>query len=797
MKIMLPAMVCLAFAGGIRLAGATAWPAVYFLTATLLAAAAAAAGWQRWRWPAWVLLLVACLAAGGFRYSWYNALPADDIGQLTGQDGLTVTGTVAEVPLVVEESAERRFVRYQLDVRTVAGGRDDEPRPASGRILVGVEQLSGQELLVYGSEVKVRGQLQDFAGYRNFGAADSNRYFRHQGLAGRMAVRFDDIEILSPGDIGAWKVVLADWRQRVRQEMLTVMPEDDAALLNGMVFGGYGGIERQVTRDFSVSGLVHILSVSGSHVALVGGTVLWLSRWWGWRFGSGALLAILAIVGYGAVAGWTPAVVRAVIMGSLTLIGAILGRDRSAAHALAITCLLMLAADPNLAYSVSFLLSASATAGLVAFYRRSEQALGRLPRWLAVAVAATWSAQLGSLPFLAGYFNSLSLVSIPANILALPAIDVALVTALTAAVMPGFLFFVAKPLYIISSIAVGWTGNVAALLAAVPGSVLHVPAMPAAVAVGYYLLVLWWYGYLVLPGRRWSGVGRTVAVLGLAAAGCLGVYAVNRTWDRPLAAHFIDVGQGDAALIVTPHRQAVLIDTGGVSRHGFDVGERVVAPYLLNQGIDHLAALILTHAHNDHAGGAAAIEAAIDIDEVIIPQGTYSPRLQAMVNSFGPDWVVPARDGQQFTVDGVTFTIIMDNDTPAGPDKPGRENARQAVVAVGYRQIGMLVTGDLTVEGERQLLPAGKIRRFDVLKVGHHGSAGSSSAEFLATVQPRYAVISVGADNGYGHPAPETLQRLQAAGAEILRTDRDGAVIITTDGYDLAVRTYNSDNGEK
>jgi competence protein ComEC len=260
--------------------------------------------------------------------------------------------------------------------------------------------------------------------------------------------------------------------------------------------------------------------------------------------------------------------------------------------------------------------------------------------------------------------------------------------------------------------------------------------------------------------------------------------------DGRLALHFLDVGQGDGAVIRTPGGRFVVVDAGPRSER-LDAGRRVVAPFLTRKRAGRLAAVVISHAHADHVGGATSVLERFSAEVVLEPGAVFEDpgyaRFLGVVAAGGIPWR-PARPGDAFTLDGVRFTLMHPDTAWSGWGEDLNEDS--LILCVEYGGFRALFPGDAGFAAERHL--AGRIGPVSLLKVGHHGSRGSTGEDWLAELQPRVAVVSVGANN-YGHPAPETLARLARSGADLRRTDREGTVTVLTDG---AVMTVSSRGGE-
>jgi competence protein ComEC len=282
----------------------------------------------------------------------------------------------------------------------------------------------------------------------------------------------------------------------------------------------------------------------------------------------------------------------------------------------------------------------------------------------------------------------------------------------------------------------------------------------------------------------------------------IAAWPLVRPPDGRLRVIVLDVGQGDAIVVETPDGQTLLVDAGGGGRWRLDAGERVVAPVLWNRGALRLAAAVITHDDQDHAGGMRAIRRLFRIGEAWTAAGLRgTSRVVGGVRLTG----LPAMGGV-IDLHGDPEMAPEPADAPSAPGHPGRSskysprspagsrgrNDDALALRVDYGVVSFLLASDITAVTEARLLAAGTPLAATVLKVAHHGSRGSSTPEFLRAVGPRVAVVSVGARNPYGHPSPETLARLDTVDASVYRTDRDGAVILETDGRALAVRGWAS-----
>ncbi len=742
-------------------------------------------------WLAW-------FAAGILRFGWASQLPPHSLLNWAGET-VSIHGTVLTAPRVSPGLPGEWLVRYRIAVDSVqVHGSSALPKSATGGVSLTVRQDGPLPEAAAGDAVVATGKLRLLNSYQNPGQPDRRAALAAQGVDARLSLAPGTFKVARHVRVESMLARLERWRDKLRDTMLQAMPNQDAALIMGMLFGGYDGIERQTVREFAATGIVHILSVSGAHIALLASVVFWLTGRLGLNDRWSSLIAALAMFGYGFLSGFSAPVIRSVVMGLICMAALALGRRASAKRALALAVLGMLVVEPRNLFDISFQLSIGCTAGLLYF-----QPL--LLNWLRVvlhesiaqALAATLAAQLAVIPFIAWYFGTFPLISLVANLLVAPLLEAVIVLGLFAAVLAGGVAPLAQIMFVGISLLLGLGVELNRFLCRLPGGTLLLPAFNIVGSTVYYIVVLWSCGlgakWGLGPATFWRGVCRRPYL----SAGLGLLLLIAMSWFNlrpgPLQVHFIDVGQGDATLIITPNRRAVLVDTGGAlgAQNDFDVGERVVAPYLRHYGVSQIDWLILTHNHQDHAGGAAAVAAFIGVRQAMVrledPLPTAILHLQQAMqfrNLRTPDGLA------EIQLDGIRFQLLQVgelSENPADHTKTASasENGQSTIVQVEYGRHSFLLTGDLEGESEKKLMQEALLQS-TVLKVGHHGGRKSTQAVFLNRVAPQYAVISVGADNRFGHPAPETVRRLTEQPVLLLRTDRDGAVVFRSDGKTLS-----------
>ena len=542
-----------------------------------------------------------------------------------------------------------------------------------------------------------------------------------------------------------------------------------APLVDALVIARRTDLDAELRERYTRSGLAHLLSISGLHVAFFAAwlNVLLLRLRLGvrTRFVAGTLV----MCGYVWLLGLPAPATRSAAMLVLLDVARLRQRVVAPRGLVAVTALAVLIIDPWAVQSIGAWLSVAAVAAVI-WAGRATQRYPKLVRVLAPAAAAT----LVTAPITAYAFGTVAPIGVLANLAAIPLAGVA-VPGLMVALLLSSSWLAAG-----AGLCLALLDLVARAAAAVPGGHFTMIAGWRAAATWTLVLGLTWWLWNA-PRRRWLVAARVAFVGALLSLTTL-FHAFTRLSDCDcLTVHFLDVGQGDAALLRSPAGRWLLIDGGPRGPQG-DAGRRVVVPFMRRHGATRLAAIVATHAHLDHYGGLPAVLDAFDPAYVLepgqaVPDAGYLGFLGA-VEADGAEWR-PARQGDRLELDGVTVEVLSPD---AGWARMQTDiNEASVVLLVSYGSARLLFAGDAGMPTETHL--AGRIGRVSLLKVGHHGSRGATSDHWLDELHPADAVISVGAKNRYGHPAPETLARLAAHDVSVFRTDEQGTITFTISSH--------------
>lgn len=735
-------------------------PKVLLLSCTAAAIITLLATWRKENSAAVKLIAVIIFfAVGALRFFAVDTLPASDISKFEGQT-IRITGTIRDEPQVKTMANGLTQQRFIVEVETA--GKNF----ASGGLVV--SSYGEPQPARIGDKISAEGKIKFITGYKNPGQIDTATRMKSDGITARMSAGKTGATI-EPVEGGAWTKFLrlvAEIRQHYRASMEKVMSNEDAAAIFAMLFGGYAGLNEELVDDFATTGIIHILSVSGSHMSLLAAAtayfclLLKFPRW------ATVALGFFVIGTYTLLSGMLPQVIRSACMGALVFLGTALQVEALGARMLAFTAIGMLIVSPLLIFDVSFQLSYTSTAGLMYLSKDLRRKMLELPNWFTLPAAMTLSAQIASLPVVIWYFNRISLSSILANVFVMPLLEFVIVGGLLGGLVALVLPPLGKTFFVLEALIFSTGAELNHLIAKIPLSAVQVPTLGIAAGAVYYLALIF---------RRAEILLLLVLVLAVNFFKAGGELEVN----------FVDVGQGDCAVVLTPHRKCLIFDTGGVREKTFDVGGRVVIPYLWHENIRAVDTIFLTHVHEDHSGGAGSIIRKMPVREIVTAGEGKAE--YAAVFGIAQEKLNNLREGhtgEVFEIDGVEVEILY-------APRVGTGNEISNVYRISYGGVSFLITGDLVTEIEADMLRAGIGVESTVLKVGHHGSKTSSSEEFLRAVQPKVAVICVGYGNNFGHPRAEVLEKLEKVGAKIYRTDIDGMIKFKTDGRKLSVKTFS------
>ena len=565
----------------------------------------------------------------------------------------------------------------------------------------------------------------------------------------------------------------AVWRQKITSLIEQALPADTTPFAKALLLGDSTDLPYRQDRAFQVSGLRHVIAVSGLHVSILFALIYMV---FGHQRVLNALLGIPLLFVFTAIAGFTPSIIRACIMQCLMLLAMLADKEYDPPTALSFAVLVILGVNPRAITSVSFQLSVGCMIGIFAFseplrryflsFRKLEQkskgktVRAKLIRWFTGSIAVTLSAMVVTTPLCAVYFGMISIVGILANLLTLWVISFVFYGVMLACGATAIWLPLGQGVGWIVSWLIRYVLKVAEILSGFPLAAIYTDSVYIIFWLMFAYLLL---GTFFLLKKKHPGI-TAVGILVMLCV-CLALSWLEPKLDETRVS-VIDVGQGQSILLQQDDAY-FLVDCGGA--HDGIVAD-TVANYLLSQGIFHLDGIILSHYDTDHAGGVCNLLSVVDAEKVYIPDIADSNGIRAQIESAYSDKICLVTETSVLNMPGGNITLY--------PAKPGlNDNESSVCVLFQSENCDILITGDRSSSGERALLAETELPQLELLVAGHHGSHNATSFDLLLATRPKVVAISVGEDNYYGHPRQEVLDRLTWLGCKIYRTDLQGTII--------------------
>ncbi|GAB4339793.1 MAG: DNA internalization-related competence protein ComEC/Rec2 [Desulfobulbaceae bacterium] len=754
-------------------------------------------------------LLLLLFVFAGLLHTAHGLLPPGDphhlYNLLPERSRVTLTGTVRDMPEFDGEKTRFNLEADSLLIHEEAAG-EKRLRPARGTVRLTLEGTLPPEIRP-GSTIMVLTRAGRTSGYRTPGVFDYRLHLAEKGIhvTGRIEspaaiLPFRD-SVRSP-----WKdsrFLPERFRQKTARFLAATLDERTGSIYQALLIGSRATIPDDVLEQFKASGTMHLLAISGLHMGLLG-LMITVGLTWVLKRSTRLLLrthvptiatlgALAPLICYGFIAGLNTPVLRALLMSVLFLVGIVLQRRRSLLPIVAGAALLMLTWKPLALFTVSFQLSFASVLAIAFMYprllRRFENAAtpgGTLRATATSMLLVSLAATIGTLPFMLFHFNRVSLVGPVANLLVEPLLCFwALPFGLVSLVAQPFLPDVAALLLKTGSLGIAAADRLTGLFARLPFSDVHGIVPTPWEMIGFYLLLFLWFFRHRIP-RALPLV--LTGLLLLAFSYLHGLWFPLPTKTAEIS--YLDVGQGSSTFVRLPGGHTLLIDAGAKTSPGFDVGERIIAPYLRKKRIWRLDDIILTHPHSDHVNGLGYLSEQFSPRRIWIngdrsEEKRYHRWLDGAAHR--GTRIIKPQTGRVVVEEGGEKNVLTFIQGAEPPVRGIPVNDRSLVIRLDIGEIAFLFPGDIGRDRERLLVERGARLRADVLLAPHHGARGSGSASFIAAVDPSVIVVSAGRSPARRYPWPGHLANWREKGIQVLTTGEAGTVTCFTDGTTLRI----------
>ncbi len=711
-----------------------------------------------------------------------NPIGANHIANFVEDKKLTIICTVLDK----EYYPNQEKISFKVKANQIERG--DYSIETQGLILVNT--YLGDCPYEYGDVLKIKGKLEKPTGKNNFGEFDYELYLAREKIFAYLNIwQEKDIQKIGEDDSNFLVSFSLSARNKIKDITKLTLPPPYSYLLIGMLLGEKGFITPNLKEVFTDAGIMHVLAVSGLHVGIIAMALLAFLSILRLPKKLKLLILILILIMYASITGFRPSVLRATIMFILLIGGKLINRSRNLNTSLFFAAFVILLSNPLILYDAGFLLSFIVTFSIINLSPILQGLFSKIVVWIKNPLAVSTAAWIGLFPLSAYFFTKVSIISIVSNIFIVPLTGIAVILGFLTFFIGMVSIYLAAIIANINYLVLNLITLIAKLFSSLPFAFVYV-AQPSIMVIILYYLTVFFIVEMFYKKTLSQKIKKKAVLIVLSVALLLIIIQVFYPTDN-LKVNFINVGQGDCILIEAPNKINILIDGGGTPQSAFDVGSKIVIPYLRRKGINEIDLLILTHPHLDHLEGLLPVlkefKVGMVLDSGLLCDISAYKEFISLIQKKGiPYHKAKAGDNFIFSNNLEIFLLnpLYDSDFY---DESDFNNA-SIVVKLFYKNADFLFTGDIEEAAEKKLLVWENILQSDILKVGHHGSTTSTNLEFLDKVDPSIAVITVG-KNHFGHPSQKIIERLEDKNIQIYRTDEDGTIIIRTNGQEYWIRT--------
>lgn len=644
--------------------------------------------------------------------------------------------------------------------------------------LVNLKKNKEEISLEYGDKLQISGEYQEPNKARNYKGFDYKNYLKINKIYGIIRVDlYTNIIIKHQKNLSNFKLLIHKIREKLKQNIQELLTKETYALGIGILIGDNSRINEKIVEDFKNSNLSHMLAVSGAHINYVVLTVSILFTKKRAGIKAQRVVTIMMMLFFMELTQMTSSVVRAGISCIIYMLASLLYRKADVINAMAISILLILLNNPFKLFDIGFQLSYAGTLGIILFCKLINIPIkNKLLKYLKDSIIISISANIFIIPIMMYQFNTISLTFILSNLLAGPLLGISIILEIIVLLISFMSINIAAIPAKVLNILLILIINIANWFSNIEISKIYVITPQIISIVAYYLIC----AAIILKQKN-----RKIIVIIMLTVLIINLFPT----PKKLRINFIDVGQGDSTLIRTETNKVILIDSGGsTASSSFDVGNKVLLPYLLDRRIKKIDFIIVSHFDADHCQAFETVIDNINVRKVVVcKQSMITQEYLNIINKCKKKniKIIVVERGDKLKIDKRTEFEILHPGERFLDDGKGGLNANAIVCKMNYKlnngkTFSILFTGDIEVEAEKELEQVyGKKLKADILKVAHHGSKTSSREEFIKLVSPKIALIGVGENNKFGHPADITLERLEKENVKVYRTDKMGEVSIT------------------
>ena len=636
------------------------------------------------------------------------------------------------------------------------------------KILINIKMSQDIPSIKYGDSLYIEGEFKQPEEARNYKGYNYKQYLKTKKIIG--TVELEKVKILKSSN-GSF---IHNIQKYIRDTINGTLTDEEGNLLLAILLGDKDKLSEDIQESFKTSNLSHMLAVSGAHVSyiILGLTYVLQNSIIGKK--NGKIVCIFFLLVFMAITNFTPSVTRACIMAILTLFSSIIYRKSDVYTNISVVALITLIFNPYSLLDLGFQLSYGGTIGIIIFIKRIQEkkSNSKVINYIKQMALVSIYANIIIIPIMMYHFNTVSFTFIISNIMASPILGIIVIT--------GFLFIIAsitvKPLTRLIAIFIK---PILSILIKISQICSKLPFSNILVVTPYMFNVISYYA-IILYCIKSKKNNKCKIIICLLIVLIL-INFIIYIFPQKLRIFFIDVGQGDSTLIITPDKKTVLIDGGGSD--SFDVGKKVLLPYLLDRRILKIDYVLISHFDTDHCGGILTIMEKVKVKNIIISEQAehsenYERFKKLMIHK--KIRLIEVKKGDKIKIGRYSEFKILFPTSRLLSENPLNNNS--IVAQFNYNNFKMLFTGDIEKLAEQQILKAEKAEiRADILKVAHHGSKTSSIPEFIKAVKPKIALIGVGKNNTFGHPNQQTIKNLENIKCRIYRTDLQGEIIIKID----------------